>query len=271
MGRIRAGERILIHAGAGGVGLAAVHLARRAGAEIFATAGSQEKRAYLQELGVNHVMDSRTLEFADEVMRLTDGEGVDLVLNSLAGDAIPRGLSTLRANGRFLEIGKRDIYGHSRLDLALLKRNVAFFAIDLIPLMAAWPETCSEMLADLSVHLAGGELPPLPVVEFPIGRAEEAFRHMALAKHTGKIVLALEPGKDDEPVQIVPRAPGAIRASGTYLISGGLGGLGLRVARWLVAQGARHLVLVGRNAPTTDARGTCCADRAGRQDCHDAG
>ena len=250
LGRIRAGERILIHAAAGGVGLAAVHLAQRAGAEIYATAGSAEKRAYLRQLGVAHVMDSRTLDFADEVMARTHGEGVDLVLNALAGDAIPRSLATLRANGRFLEIGKRDIYGHSKLDMGLLKKNVAFFAIDLIPLLRAQPTFCKELLADVTGLLARGAVPPLPTVAFPITQASEAFRHMAQAKHTGKIVLTVAAGA---PVDIAPRPRDAIRRHGTYLITGGLGGLGLKVAAWLVAQGARTLVLLGRRPPTPAA------------------
>ncbi|MCB0189200.1 MAG: acyltransferase domain-containing protein, partial [Caldilineaceae bacterium] len=149
MGRLRKGERVLIHAAAGGVGLAAVYLAQHRGAEIYATAGSEEKRIFLRELGVPHVMDSRSLHFADEVMASTQGEGIDLVLNSLAGEAIPKSLALLRTNGRFLEIGKRDIYGHSNLDMGLLKRNIAFFAIDLLPLMAKQPAFCAELLDEL--------------------------------------------------------------------------------------------------------------------------
>ncbi len=110
LARLGAGERVLIHSAAGGTGLAAIQLARRAGAEIFATAGSPEKRAYLQELGIEHVMDSRTLAFADEIMERTGGEGVDVVINSLAGEAMLKSLATLGSYGRFVEIGKRDIY-----------------------------------------------------------------------------------------------------------------------------------------------------------------
>ena len=123
LGRLAEGERVLIHAAAGGVGQAALRIARRAGAEIFATAGSPEKREFLRSLGVQHVMDSRSLDFADEVMELTDGEGVDVVLNSLAGEFIPKSLSTLRPGGRFLEIGKVDFLQHTRLDLWLLREQ----------------------------------------------------------------------------------------------------------------------------------------------------
>ncbi len=249
LGRLRAGERVLIHAAAGGVGLAAVYLAQHFGAEIYATAGSAEKRAFLRELGIPYVMDSRSLHFADEVMAQTQGEGVDLVLNSLAGEAIPKSLALLRTNGRFLEIGKRDIYGHSKLDMGLLKLNIAFFAIDLIPLMADQPTFCAEMLAELVTLLASGALPPLPYTEFSLASAEEAFRYMAQAKHIGKIIIRVDDAMA-APLQVASQARGAIRHHGTYLITGGLGGLGLTIAHWLVANGARDLVLLSRREPT---------------------
>ncbi|MFN8469353.1 MAG: thioester reductase domain-containing protein [Caldilineaceae bacterium] len=256
LGRIRRGERILIHAAAGGVGLAAVHLAQRAGAEIFATAGSVEKRAYLEALGVQHTMDSRSLDFADEIMALTQGEGVDLVLNSLAGDAIPRSLATLRANGRFLEIGKRDIYDGTRLDMSLLKKNMAFYAIDLIPLLAAQPHLCREMLSELTELLAAGALPPLPYTEFPITEAAAAFRHMAQARHIGKIVITTGAGsaadKEAGPVLIAAEPGVVLHSDATYLVTGGLGALGLRLAAWLVQHGAQHLVLLGRHPATPE-------------------
>jgi len=114
LARMKAGDRVLIHAAAGGVGLAAVRLAQAAGAEIYASAGNPEKREFLRTLGVRHVMDSRSLEFADEVSTQTGGHGVDIVLNSLAGEFIPKSLSLLSEGGRFLEIGKRDIWTASQ-------------------------------------------------------------------------------------------------------------------------------------------------------------
>ncbi|MFN8464899.1 MAG: thioester reductase domain-containing protein [Caldilineaceae bacterium] len=259
LGRIRRGERILIHAAAGGVGLAAVHLAQRAGAEIFVTAGSAEKRAYLQSLGVRHTMDSRSLDFADEIMARTQGEGVDLVLNSLAGEAIPRSLATLRPSGRFLEIGKRDIYEGSRLDMGLLRKNIAFFAIDLIPLLMAQPQVCREMLYELTALLAGGALPPLPYTEYPITEASEAFRHMAQARHIGKIVINTQASAEAGPVTIAAAPSAILRSDATYLVTGGLGALGLQLAAWLVQHGAKHLVLVGRHPATPDASATIAA------------
>ncbi len=131
LAHLSAGERVLIHSASGGVGLAALQLARRVGAEVFATAGTPEKRDFLSGLGIEHVMDSRSVAFADEVMERTGGQGVDVVLNSLAGEALVRSVGVLADYGRFLEIGKRDIYGNTRLGLRPFRKNLSFFAIDL--------------------------------------------------------------------------------------------------------------------------------------------
>ena len=131
LARLTRNERVLIHSAAGGVGQAAVQLARRAGAEVFATAGTEAKRAWLRSIGVAHVFDSRGGTFADDVRQATGGEGVDVVINSLAGPAIVQGLGLLRSGGRFVELGKRDIYEDRRLGLLPFRRNLAYMAVDL--------------------------------------------------------------------------------------------------------------------------------------------
>ena len=131
LGRLAAGERVLIHSAAGGVGLAAVQRAQRIGAEVFATAGNEEKRAFLRSIGVRHVMDSRSFAYVDEILAHTGGSGVDVVLNSLTGDAIAHSLSVLAPYGRFLEIGKRDIYQNRQIGLAPFRKNLSYFAVDL--------------------------------------------------------------------------------------------------------------------------------------------
>jgi acyl transferase domain-containing protein/acyl carrier protein len=250
LGRLAEGERVLIHAAAGGVGQAAVRIAQRVGAEIFATAGSPAKRDFLRSLGIQHVMDSRSVDFADEVMELTGGEGVDVVLNSLAGEFIPKSLSTLRPGGRFLEIGKVDFLQHTRLDLWLLQSNVSFFAIDLSEYLLERPDLCKVILRESLQFFEEGSLEPLPFETFPISRAVDAFRHMAQAKHIGKVVVSLEV---DE-VSVVPSAERPpVSPDGTYLVTGGAGGLGLSTAGWLVEQGARHLLLTGRSGAATEA------------------
>jgi acyl transferase domain-containing protein/acyl carrier protein len=245
LAKMSAGDRVLIHAAAGGVGLAAVQLAQRAGAEIFGTAGNPEKRAFLQSLGVQHVMDSRSLDFADEVLACTDGQGVDIVLNSLTGDFIPKNLSILKPNGRFLEIGKIGIWDKSQV--AKVRPDVAYFVIFLGDLCQKEPALIQSMLRELTAAMVEGSLKPLPRRVFPIQEVVSAFRYMAQAKHIGKIVVS-------QASQSATSEAKLIRADATYLLTGGLGGLGLLVARWLVAQDARHLVLMGRRGASEAAR-----------------
>ena len=250
LGRLGEGERVLIHAAAGGVGLAAVQLAQQVGAEIFATAGTPEKREFLRSLGIRYVMDSRTLDFADEVMEYTDGEGVDVVLNSLAGDFIPKSLSTLRAGGRFLEIGKIDVLRNTQLGLKLLENNISFSTIELAQMLLKRPDFCMSILREAMQLFEDGSFKPLPLQVFPISQAVDAFRYMAQAKHIGKVVISLQ---EDE-VPVAPsKEPMAVRPDGTYLITGGAGGIGLTTAQWLVQQGARHLVLTGRSGAASEA------------------
>ena len=247
---MRAGERVLIHAASGGVGLAALQLAQRAGAEVFATAGSPEKCEYLRSLGVRHVLDSRSLAFGDDVRRLTGGEGVDIVLNSLAGEAIARSLDTLRPYGRFLEIGKRDIHQNAAMGLAPFRKSLSYFANDLDRMIRERPKRVGELFVDVMRRIETGELRAIPRRDFPAGQVADAFRHMAMARHIGKIVITL-----DRQAPIEERTGGGSRfADGTYLVTGGLGGLGLAVAQWLAERGARHLVLAGRRAPDEAAR-----------------
>jgi NADPH:quinone reductase-like Zn-dependent oxidoreductase/aryl carrier-like protein len=252
LARLRKGERILIHAAAGGVGLAAVQFAQHVGAEVFATAGSHEKRELLRSLGVERVMDSRSLDFADEIMKFTGGKGVDVVLNSLSGEAIPKSISVLGAYGRFLEIGKRDIYQNSKLGLRPFRDNLSYFAIDISRLCLRTPVVAGEFFREMMRYFEDGTLRPIPHRTFPISEAVNAFRHMAQAKHTGKIVLSLQ----DQEAWVAPAVNQALplRSDGTYLITGGLGGFGLAIAQWMVEQGARHLVLMGRSGASSEQR-----------------
>ena len=186
LGSLRPGERVLIHSAAGGVGMAAVQLARRAGAIVYATA-SPSKWDAVRALGAEHVMNSRTLDFADEVMQRTGGRGVDLVLNSLVGEFIPKSLSILAPGGRFLEIGKREIWDQERADR--VRAGVVYVAYDLAELAQRDPEQLHGLFQELMAALQAGELTPLPRRAFPIQEVARAFRHMAQAKHIGKIVI----------------------------------------------------------------------------------
>jgi acyl transferase domain-containing protein/NADPH:quinone reductase-like Zn-dependent oxidoreductase/SAM-dependent methyltransferase/acyl carrier protein len=244
LARLEPGEQVLIHAATGGVGLAAIQLARRVGARVFATAGSPEKRDFLASIGVEHIMNSRSLAFADEVLDRTNGRGVDVVLNSLSGEAISKGLDVLADYGRFLEIGKRDIYMNSRLGMRPFKKNLSFVAIDLDRAMRQKPALITSLFQDMARDIAEGSLTPLPHRVFSIDKIVAAFRCMAQAKHIGKIVISMQEQRLAVSPKALPRISFADQA--TYLITGGLGGFGLVVARWMVEHGARHLVLVGR-------------------------
>jgi NADPH:quinone reductase-like Zn-dependent oxidoreductase/acyl carrier protein len=247
--RLSRGEKVLIHAATGGVGLAAIQVARWLGAEIFATAGSPEKRDFLRRLGVQHIFDSRNLDFADGILSATGGRGVDVVLNSLPGESFLKSLSVLAPFGRFLEIGKRDIVENSRLPLLPFNRNLSFAAIDLDQMMVDKPELIRKTLNAVLDRLRTGDFAPVPTRVFRAGEIADAFRYMAQAKQIGKIVVDFD---DVSGLPVISRrATGTnIQPDATYLITGGFGGFGLEVAKWLAQNGARHLALVGRRGPS---------------------
>lgn len=248
LARIEAGERVLIHGGAGGVGLAAIQYAKHRGAIVYATAGSPAKRALLRALGVDAVFDSRSLAFADEVMRLTDGEGVDIVLNSLSGEAMQRSLALVKPFGRFLELGKRDFYENTAVGLRPFRHNVTYYGIDADQLPLRRPALAAALFGEIADLFAAGALRPLPHRIYDYADVEGAFRLMQGSGHIGKVVLA--PGAA-LPAPIAEPATFAAQADGTYLVTGGLDGFGLAAARWLVARGARHLALLGRRGAAT--------------------
>jgi 1-acyl-sn-glycerol-3-phosphate acyltransferase len=260
LGQLRRGERVLIHAATGGVGLAAIQIARDLGAQIFATAGSAAKRRHLEGLGIAHVMNSRSLEFADEIREHTGGAGVDLVLNSLAGEAIERGIACLAPYGRFLEIGKRDIYADRPIFLSPFRRNLSYFAIDLDRLSAERPALVGECLRAVAAEFAGGRLTPIVGQNFPVAKLEDAFRLMAQTKHIGKIAISNfeAPG----PLQPADHTPVPVRSDATYLVSGGFGGFGLALAEHLGRAGAGAIVLLGRRPPQSNALERLAAMRA---------
>jgi len=278
LGRLAPSEQILIHGGAGGVGLAAIQVARWCGAEIFATAGSDEKRELLRMVGVEHVLDSRSLSFAEDVMTLTNGAGIDMVLNSLAGEAINRNLSILKPFGRFLELGKRDFYENTRIGLRPFRNNITYFGIDADQLMNERPDLTAKLFGEVMGLFEKGLLHALPYTRFEARDVIEAFRFMQQSQQIGKIVVTYRNGIPAEnicvaePQRAAPKGTelqnaeqqsGAYQNAGLntpalkldaracYLVTGGLGGFGLRSALWLAEKGARHLILLGRRGPDT--------------------
>lgn len=250
LGQIRADETVLIHGGAGAVGLAAIQIARQRGAKIIATAGSDEKRAFLRNLGVDFVCNSRSLSFADEIAEYTAGKGVDIVLNSLAGQAMARSMDCLRPFGRFIELGKRDFYANTHLGLRPLRRNLSYFGVDIDQLIGEHRELARQLFGEVIRLMAGGELAPLPYRVFEPGHIADAFRLMQRAGHIGKVV-----------VKAVDRATALgtvagqfpVAADALHVVIGGTSGFGLSTAAWLAERGATRLVLASRSGQLSEA------------------
>ena len=259
LAKLKAGERVLIHAAAGGVGLAAIQYAKHCGAVVVATAGSDVKRSFLRFAGADHVLDSRDLAFAEAVREITGGQGVDVVLNSLSGEAMERSLEILRPFGRFLELGKRDLYLNRRIHLRPLRQNISYFAIDIDQLPIRRPDLARELLTEVSGLLAEGAIRPLAHRVFSFAELDDAFRLMQSAGHIGKLVLV---PRDNSGVRLREPPPVAVRRDGTYLITGGIEGFGFEAARWLVGQGAGSIALVGRRGSETPR----CEERVGELD-----
>ena len=245
LARLQKGEWCLIHGGAGGVGLAAIQVARRAGARIIATAGSKEKRALLDALGVDVVCDSRSLEFVKVVEDVTEGRGVDVVLNSLAGQAMEQGIGCVAPFGRFVELGKRDFVANTAIGLRALKDNVSYFAVDADQLLRVKPAMVETILKRIMEAFSAGDYGFTPAAVYPSEMALDAFRTMQKSGHVGKILIT---------PPAVSTAPAAAPAdlSGTWLVTGGTKGFGFATARWLAANGADRLWLVSRSGTIED-------------------
>ena len=245
---LNAGDRVLIHAGTGGVGLAAIQLARAAGAEIFATA-STRKQDYLRSLGVRHVFDSRTTAFGQEILDATDGAGVNMVLNSLTGEGfIESSLSCLAEGGRFVEMGRVDIL--SKEEMAAARPDVSYAILMIDVLKEEEPERAGEILRGVMTRLAAGELTPLIHARWPVAEVGPAMKCMQGARHIGKIVFTSS-----------PLAKGTLCDDRSYLVTGGLGGIGCAVASWLADRGAGAIVLNGRRPPDPETEEAIAALR----------
>ena len=263
LAKVGPGDRVLIHAGTGGVGQAAIQIAQRLGAEVFATA-SQGKWPILRDLGVKHIFDSRTTKFESAIRQATQGQGVDVVLNSLRGEFTDASLRLLQPGGRFLEIGITDLRTPDQIER--IAPGITYYPIDLMDLYRDERPILQSLLQELLKRFTHGELKPLPYQLYPASTVETAFRVMQQAKHTGKVVidlhsqlnlvegereLAFRDGKSWSPylAQLKQTAsePYKIDADATYIIIGGLGGLGQLITKNLVERGARDIALCGRN------------------------
>ena len=258
---LQAGEWVLIHGGAGGVGQAAIQIARQRGARAIVTAGSAAKRELCRALGAEHAFDSRSPEFVDEVMLATKGQGVAVVLNSLAGELMERSLALLEPFGRFIELGKRDYQADTPIGLRPFRRNLSYFGVDVDQLLSARPELARSLFGEVLRGLERGEFAPLPYSLFEHDEIVDAMRLMQQSGHIGKI-LVRPPGASSV-TNVRKRGRFKVAPDRTHLIVGGLGGFGLEAAKWLVDRGARRLALIGRSGASTDAaRNAVAAMRA---------
>jgi phthiocerol/phenolphthiocerol synthesis type-I polyketide synthase C len=249
LARLAPGETVLIHGGAGAVGLAALQVAKYCGATVIATAGTDEKRALLRSLGAELALNSRTLAFADEVIAHTGGKGVDVVLNSLAGEAVIRSLDCLRPFGRFVELGKRDFYANTHFGLRPFRRNLTYFGVDIDQLLGGHRDLMQRLFGDIVQHFIDGDFSPLPHRVFPGEDIASAFRLMQRAGHIGKVVIRPAASTTAAKVEtgVFPVDP-----DGLHVVVGGTRGFGLTTAEWLADRGARHLALVSRSGTLSE-------------------
>jgi NADPH:quinone reductase-like Zn-dependent oxidoreductase/short-subunit dehydrogenase/acyl carrier protein len=259
---VKAGEWVLIHGGAGGVGMAALQIAQWRGAHVIVTAGAQEKRDLMIALGAEYAFDSRSGAFVDDVMRVTGGQGVSVVLNSLAGQAMERSIGLLQPFGRFIELGKRDYLANTPVGLRPFRRNLSYFGVDLDQMLLSRPDLWRRLFSEVLAGFERGDFAPLPYTVFESADVVEAMRLMQQSGHIGKILVRPPPAgsSPDTP----KRHEFRVDPARTHLVVGGLGGFGVETARWLVEHGARHLVLVGRRGIASELAAKAIAEMRGR-------
>ncbi|MBF6213302.1 type I polyketide synthase [Nocardia puris] len=250
LARVRPDETVLIHGAAGGVGSAAIQVATVAGARIIGTASTPERRAHILELGAHHALNSRSLNFADDVLALTEGKGVDVVISTAPGEILRQNFKAVTEFGRIVEVGKADVYTGGLLELANFDKNLAYFSVDLDRMCAVRPAQLAELLGRVYGKFGDGVYTPLPYELFETHEVAKAFDEVIRSTRIGRI--AIDMGSPSTPVR--PELPEVeIDAAGTYLITGGFGGFGMATGRWLIAKGARRLVLVGRGGAADEA------------------
>jgi phthiocerol/phenolphthiocerol synthesis type-I polyketide synthase C len=259
LAQLTAKDTILIHGGAGAVGMAAIQIAQWRGARIIATAGSPAKRGLLASLGVPHVLDSRSTRFRTEVLAIT-GDGVDVVLNSLAGEAMEASIGCLRPFGRFVELGKRDYVANTSIGLRPFRRNLSYFGVDLDQLMAGRQPVGSEIFKQVMGLFRRGVFKAMPLSVFAGDVVGDAMRLMQHSQHIGKIVIRPPAAA----AASLPSSATLIDPDRTHVVTGAFGGFGMETARWLVDKGARHLALFGRRGAATSEARRMLADFARR-------
>ena len=254
--RLQQGETVLIHSGAGATGQMCIQIALLIGAKVYTTVGSHEKKEFLMwryGLSNEQIFYSRDTSFAPSVMAATQNQGVDVVVNSLAGDRLQASWEVVAPFGRFIELGRTEIISNSKLAMAHFAKNVAFMAVAVDDMVTLRPALVQKNVSAVANLVAKGKLNlPYPLQTYPLSAAEQAFRHLMSGKSTGKFILKVDP-EDVVKAYIMKASSGQLSHDATYLIAGGFGGLGRSAARWMISKGARNLILLSRSGPASES------------------
>ncbi|KAM3065606.1 Reducing polyketide synthase boa9 [Clarireedia jacksonii] len=246
--KLQRNETVLIHSGTGGVGLAAIQIAKMIGAEIFVTVGNKEKKEFLKKtygIDDDHILSSHDVSFAPDIMRLTNGRGIDVILNSLVGERLRATWSIIGRHGRHIELGQTDILDHGTMDMSPFKRAASFIAMDLVLDAKHKPDLVSSILSDIMKYYREGKIQLLPNIDvFPVSEISSAFKEFASQSRIGRVVVSFE----SETIRtVIKRKPTMFNPNGAYLLVGCLGGLGRCLARHMAEKGARHFIFLGRS------------------------
>lgn len=264
MGNLEEGQSVLVHSACGGVGLAAIQICQMIGAEVYATVGSEEKVRYLTEtLGVprDHIFNSRNSSFLPGLMSKTDQRGVDIVLNSLSGELLHASWQCVARSGKMLELGKRDFIGHGKLDMDLFSENRSFIGVDLLQVLDDSPSLLHQMAQEMMAYLVSGRIQPIrPIHTYDAVDVKKAFRYMQSGQNMGKIVIRMPNDSSTLPTTKLHESTLYFTDGYSYLLVGGLGGLGRAVAMWMVEKGARHLIFLSRSDTSSPKRQSLVQD-----------
>lgn len=251
VGNLRKGQSVLIHSACGGVGLAAIQVCRMIGAEIYTTVGTSEKVNYLTDtvgIPAEHIFDSRSTSFLHGVLKKTNGRGVDLVLNSLSGELLHASWKCVAKFGKMVEIGKRDLMGHGKLEMDRFLDNRSFIGVDLSVIGPDSQEAMGGLVEQFTEYFQQGKLTPIrPVVVYDAADVVKAFRHMQTGHHIGKIIVRMPEDPNTLPITKIHDTTPLFRPDASYLLVGGLGGLGRAISTWMVEKGARNFIFLSRS------------------------
>jgi NADPH:quinone reductase-like Zn-dependent oxidoreductase/NADP-dependent 3-hydroxy acid dehydrogenase YdfG len=254
------GQTILIHSACGAVGIAAIQLAQMVGAKVFATVGSPEKVQYLMDtfaIPRDQIFDSHSNAFVKDVLASTNGQGVDIALNSLAGELLHSTWRCIAPFGAMIELGKRDFYGHGKVDMYDCTENRAFIGLDARHMQTARSAVCGQMLRECAAFFEQGFVKPIPTfMNVPAVDVVDAFRHMQKGTHIGKFIVNMP--DDFSHLRVDANEPSLrLRDDATYLLVGGLDGVGRSIASWFVSNGAKHLAFISRSGRSEQHEDFC--------------